>query len=191
MSYKSVVNCLKFSYLTIFLLILQPAFSQYSFGGVDEWLKQNQKALGGDVITLVFKDGKLIYKNELNKEFTGRTQTPIAGASQWLTAALAMQFVEEGKISLDDPVTKYIPIYTNYSKRYITIRNCLAHTTGIHAEVPGLKAMLLQKTKFKTLEEAADGFASACAGIAADASGVVYADEVPGAIAVSLAQPDV
>jgi CubicO group peptidase (beta-lactamase class C family) len=158
MSYKIKLNCLKFSSLLTFLLLLQPVLGQYNFSGVDDLLTKNQKLLGGDVIAMIYKDGMVIYKKELNKEFTGKTQAPIASCSKWLTAALAMIFVEEGKISLDDPVAKYIPIFTSYSKRYVTIRNCLSHTTGIHAEEPGLKAVL-QNKKYSTLEEEVNAFA--------------------------------
>lgn len=158
MSYKIILNCLKFSLLSAFLLFLQPAWAQYNFSQVDELLAKNQKALGGDVIVMVYKDGKIIYNKQTNKEFTGKTQAPVASSSKWLTAALAMMFVEDGKISLDDPVTKYIPIFTSYSKRYVTIRNCLTHTTGIHAEEPGLKAAL-QSKKYSTLEDEVTGFA--------------------------------
>ena len=158
MSYKTQSNCLKFSYLLAFLLLLQPVMAQYNFTEVDDLLSKNQKLLGGDVIAMIYKDGKLVYNKQLNKEFTGKTQVPIASCSKWLTAALAMIFVEEGKISLDDPVAKYIPIFTSYSKKYITIRNCLSHTTGIHAEEPGLKAILANK-KYATLEDEATGIA--------------------------------
>ena len=158
MSYKTTSNCLKFSSLLAFLLLLQPVFAQYNFSEVDDLLTKNQKELGGDVIAMIYKDGKVIYNKQLNKEFTGKTQAPIASCSKWLTAALVMMFVEEGKISLDDPVTKYIPLFTSYSKRYITIRNCMAHTTGIHAEEPGLKAML-QNKKYSTLEDEANAIA--------------------------------
>ncbi|MEP6750966.1 MAG: serine hydrolase domain-containing protein [Bacteroidota bacterium] len=158
MSYKIHSNCLKFSPLLALLLLLQPVFGQSNFSSVDDLLAKNQKLLGGGVIAMIYKDGKLIYNKQLDKEFTGKTQAPIAGASKWLTAALAMIFVDEGKISLDDPVTKYIPIFTSYSKRYITIRNCLTHTTGIHAEEPGLKAAL-QNKKYSSLEDEATGIA--------------------------------
>lgn len=167
MSYKNLQNCLKFSSLVLALLLLQPAFAQHApkpgdalppFPALDDYLAKNQKQLGGDVITMLYHDGKVIYKKELNKEFTGKTQAPIAASSKWLTAALVMMFVQDGKISLDDPVTKYIPVYTAYSKRYITIRNCLTNTTGIHAEEPGLKAVLSGK-KYPTLEDEAIGFA--------------------------------
>lgn len=158
MSYQKRSNCLKFSYLLVLLLVLQPGFAQYNFSELDELVTGNQKQLGGDLIAMVYKDGKLVYNKQTNKEFNGKTQIQIGASSQWLTAALAMIFVEEGKISLDDPVTKYIPIFTSYSKRYVTIRNCLAHTTGIHAEEPGLKAALANR-KYETLEEEVNAFA--------------------------------
>ncbi|MEO5595384.1 MAG: serine hydrolase domain-containing protein [Chitinophagaceae bacterium] len=140
------------------MLLLQPVMAQYNFSEVDELLAKNQKQLGGDVIAMIYKDGKIIYNKQSNKEFTGKTQAPIANCSSWLTVTLAMIFVDEGKISLDDPVSKYIPIFTSYSKKYVTIRNCLAHTTGIHAEAPGLKAVL-QNKKYGTLEEEVNSFA--------------------------------
>lgn len=158
MSYKTQSNCLKFSSLLVLLLLLQPAFAQYNFSAVDDLVAKNQKQLGGSVIAMVYKDGKLIYNKQTDKEFPPKMQVPIVNASAWLTAALVMTFVDEGKISLDDPVTKYIPIFTSYSKRYITIRNCLSSTTGIHAEEPGLKAVL-QNKKYSTLEDEATGIA--------------------------------
>ncbi len=160
MSYKIKSNCLKFSPLLILLLFLQPAAAQYNFAGIDDLLTKNQKLLGNEVIAMVYKDGKLVYNKQPDKEkeFTGKTQAQIAASSAWLTAALTMMFVEEGKISLDDPVAKYIPIFTSYSKKYVTIRQCLASTTGIHAEEPGLKS-ILQNRKYATLEEEVNSFA--------------------------------
>jgi CubicO group peptidase (beta-lactamase class C family) len=41
-----------------------------------------------------------------------------------------MRQVEQGKIGLDDPITKHVPGY-NTQGREITIRHLLAHTSGI------------------------------------------------------------
>jgi CubicO group peptidase (beta-lactamase class C family) len=150
-----------------FLLLLQSAFSQAgkpaaakepemqaALKDVDDLLDRNQKLLGGSVVTLIYKDGKIVYKKELGAEFNVKTQSTIGGAGQWITAALIMSLVDEGKISLDDPVTKYIPIFASYSKKYITIRNCLSHTTGILAD----KGFVAGK-KYSTLEDEAAGYA--------------------------------
>jgi CubicO group peptidase (beta-lactamase class C family) len=128
----------------------------------DEFLKTNQKLLGNNLVALAYKNGKVVYKKELEKEigdFNGRTQVPAGIASQWLTAAAVMAYVDAGKISLDDKVSKYIPIFAKYMKTYITIRNCLSFTTGIQADPPG-PLKLLQKSKYLDLETEVDAFVS-------------------------------
>jgi CubicO group peptidase (beta-lactamase class C family) len=67
-----------------------------------------------------------------------------------------MTFVDQGKLSLDDKVSKYLPIFTKHSKGFITIRDCLAHLTGLESE----PFRLLGRKKFATLEEEVDDFAS-------------------------------
>ena len=88
----------------------------------------------------------MVYKKELG-EFNIKTQAPIASSSKWLTAALVMIFVDEGKISLDDHVVKYIPEFGKYFKNYITIRQCLCHMTGIADEESGFLKKLFSTEK--------------------------------------------
>jgi len=165
MSYKVSSSCLKFSTVAVFLLFFQTGFSQTKknpkeigttqFASLDERVQQNQKLLGGNVVALVWTD-TLVYKRELG-EFDSKTAAPIASASKWLTAALVMMFVDEGKISLDDKVSKYIPTFELYAKDYVTIRHCLSHFTGVKAE-SGLRG-LLQRRKYNSLEEEVEAFA--------------------------------
>jgi CubicO group peptidase (beta-lactamase class C family) len=86
-------------------------------------------------------------------------QQPLGAASRWLTIALVMTFVDEGKLSLDDRVSTYIPVFTSYSKGYVTIRQCLNNTTGIESE-PGRMTKMLQKKKFESLEEEVNYYAA-------------------------------
>lgn len=154
MAYQFRQTCLKFSLLAAFLLLLQPVFCQYNFGEVDALLLRDQKLLGGNAVALIYKDGKIIYTKQIGQDFNAKNQAPIANAGQWITAALIMSLVDEGKISLDDPVTKYIPLYTQYSKKYITIRNCLTHTTGIESD-----RSILPHKKSGSLEDEVVSFA--------------------------------
>jgi CubicO group peptidase (beta-lactamase class C family) len=126
-----------------------------SFKKLDDLVEKNQKLLGDNVVAIVWTD-TLVYKRELG-DFDSRTVAPVASCSKWLTAALVMQFVDEGKISLDDKVTQYLPIYETYNKNYITIRHCLSHFTGIRSET-GLKALLGRK-KFGSLQEEVEALA--------------------------------
>jgi CubicO group peptidase (beta-lactamase class C family) len=158
MSLKAPRTCPKFSLFLFFLLFLQYSQAQLDFGTVDQLLEKNKKLLGNNVVALVWKDGKIIYQKEMGVDFNAKTQAPIASCSKWLTAATIMTLVDQGKISLDDPVGKYIPILDKYMKGYITIRQCLAHTTGIDGK--GGLAALLQRRKFESLEEEANAIAA-------------------------------
>lgn len=129
----------------------------HRFDAVDQLFKQNQKTLGNNFVALVWKDDKILYQKQGSADFTAKTQAPIVSAANWMTAALVMTFVDEGKLSLDDKVTQYIPLFGKYSKGYITIRNCLTNTTGIKVE-EGVKKP--EKSRYETLEDEVNAFAS-------------------------------
>ena len=158
MSYKINPICLKSTLLLGFLLLLQPVFSQYNFAELDQALQQKQKLLGNNLVAMVWAKDSLVFKKEMG-DFNSKTQAPIASCSKWLTAALVMMFVDEGKISLDDPIVKYLPVFGDYFKNYITIRQCLSHMTGIQSE-PITLLKLLQRKKFSSLEEEVNSFAA-------------------------------
>ena len=170
MSYKVKTTCLHFSSFLFLLLLWRPVFSQskpkpgvpepspYHFEALDQLLKQNQKALGNNFVALIWKDGKLVYEKHGSPDFVAKTQGPIAAAGNWMTAALVMTFVDEGKLSLDDKVTQYIPLFGKYMKGYITIRNCLTHTTGIKTE--GDDGTRVLRNKSGTLEDEVNDYAS-------------------------------
>lgn len=158
MSYKISSVCIKVIPLLGFLLFFQPLMAQYNWSELDQKLKSRQELLGKNVVTMIWKGDSLIYKKELG-DFNSKTQAPIASCSKWLTAALVMQFVDEGKISLDDKVIKYIPEFEKYFKSYITIRHCLSHMTGISDDANFFKK-ILQRKKFASLEEEVNSFAA-------------------------------
>ncbi|MBS1915770.1 MAG: serine hydrolase [Bacteroidetes bacterium] len=157
MSYKLKTSCLSFSLFLALLLFWLNGYSQYNFTEIEQFLKQNSKEAGKNFAVLIWKDGKIIYQKQ-SQEFTVKTQTPIGNSGNWLTAALVMTFVDEGKISLDDKVSKYIPLFAKYMKSYITIRNCITNTTGIHTENTPLK--IFEKSKFSTLGDEVNAYAS-------------------------------
>lgn len=166
MSYNLRFNCLKCSSLLFFLLILQTGFAQRNkkndkeyglekFPELDGALTQYQKLLGKDLVAIVSTD-TIVFKKEMG-DFNSKTEAPVASASKWLTAALIMILVDEGKLSLDDKVSYYLPIYESYGKNYITLRHCLSHFTGIQAD-QGVLGMF-QRKKFASLEQEVESFA--------------------------------
>ncbi|HPZ87920.1 MAG TPA: serine hydrolase domain-containing protein [Flavihumibacter sp.] len=120
-------------------------------------LETYKKDLGNDFVVIVQRDGKDIYRKEFG-ELKATSQEAIGAASQWLTAALTMTFVEEGKIALDDKLGNYLPSYQSYSKGWVTFRQCLSHTTSIEQDPPAFGA-LLKKKKFESLEAEVNAYA--------------------------------
>ena len=158
MSYKSTVTCLNSSLLVLFLLFLQPLFAQTNFHDLDQEWEARQKLLGKDAVILLANKDTTIYKREAG-DFNAKTIAPIASCSKWLTAALLMQFVDEGKLSLDDKIGKWLPEFDRYGKSFVTVRLCLSHETGIKDEGSLLKKMF-ERRKYSSLEEEVNSFAA-------------------------------
>ena len=156
MSVKNRFSCRVFSPALAFLLILQTATAQKKaeappnpLAGIETIVKQQAKAMGKEVVVMVNQGGKNLYTLQ-SPEFNPRTPVPIADASMWLSAAVVLVYVDEGKIGLDDKVSKYIPEFSRYFKGYITVRHCLSHLTGIEAEATGVMKVA-QKNRFEDL----------------------------------------
>ena len=85
----------------------------------------------------VIKDGKILKSQgygfadvKLKIPVTTNTVFRIASVSKQFVATAIMMLVEEGKLNLDDPVSKYLD-GTPSEWKQITIRHLLTHTSGI------------------------------------------------------------
>jgi CubicO group peptidase (beta-lactamase class C family) len=67
---------------------------------------------------------------EGNAPMTVGTVIPIGSVTKQFTAAAILQLRDQGKLSLDDDVTKWLPDLNTGGNR-ITLRHLLAHTAGI------------------------------------------------------------
>lgn len=78
---------------------------------------------------LIVRDGKVIHRRSV-AGFDPAEYVTIASATKWMTSALLLTFVDEGKLSLDDPAGKFFPELTGDAAR-ITIRQMFSHTSGL------------------------------------------------------------
>lgn len=161
--------------ITLLSFSLLSAVSQDHFAPLDQWLERETPQMGGRAVLLIYKNDKLVYSNAENAltrrqkmagrwmarrqkkevnldDFTPDSKLPIASCSKWLSAALVMTFVDEGKLQLSDTVGRYLPVLSQHGKGQITIRQCLSHLTGIKA--PELKESLQQMKNISSLDEA-------------------------------------
>jgi len=112
----------------------------------------------GGAVALVLRDGKPVYEKafgwadkEAGRKMTTDTVFRIASQTKAITSAAVMSLVEEGKIALGDPVSRYIPGFARTTvampadsangsggeikivpaRRQILVRDLLTHTAGI------------------------------------------------------------
>lgn len=85
----------------------------------------------------VVRDGKVLLSKgyglanvELGVKGTDKTVYQIQSVTKQFTAAAVMMLVQEGKIGLDDPLSKYLD-NTPETWKDVTIRRLLTHTSGI------------------------------------------------------------
>ncbi|EAZ80973.1 serine hydrolase domain-containing protein [Algoriphagus machipongonensis] len=121
-------------------------------GMLEETISSNQVP---GLVAMIVKDGKIVYQaakgfadvpsgNEMEMDQIFR----IASQSKAITSTAVMMLWEEGKFSLDDPISKFIPefaqpqVLTNFrygdttyssrpASREIRIRDLLTHTSGL------------------------------------------------------------
>ncbi|MCF6403095.1 beta-lactamase family protein [Chitinophaga filiformis] len=102
----------------------------------------------------VIKDGKVIKVKgygvsnlELNIPVTTTTVFKLGSVSKHMIAVTVMKLIQEGKLKLDDPVTKFYPDAPSHWAK-ITIRHLLNHTSGLIRESPAFDAMATQPDSF-------------------------------------------
>jgi CubicO group peptidase (beta-lactamase class C family) len=127
---------------------------------LQRYVDENQIA---GAVALVMRDGRVVYERAVgwaDKE-SGRRMTAdaifrIASQTKALTSTAILMLVEEGRIALDDPVSRYITQFAHTTvavrsdtgrviaaaKRAITIRDLLTHTAGISYGTDSLVAPL-------------------------------------------------
>lgn len=93
---------------------------------------------GAGAVVLIRKNGKTLLKKaygQINIEHNIEARTDmkfrIASITKQFTAVSILMLVEQGKLTLDDNIKRYIPEYKQCHTNVITIRQLLGHTAGI------------------------------------------------------------
>jgi CubicO group peptidase (beta-lactamase class C family) len=164
-----------------FVCVAISGSAQQGFEKVDDWMAENVAKMGGRIILMVYHDGKLVHthaENEMSRrqklvgkflarrqgkeanveDYTPSTRQAIASSSKWLSAALVMSFVDEGKLKLTDTVGKYLPLLSQHGKGNITISECLSHMTAIKSA--SLKESLDEMRGVNSMDEAMEKIAA-------------------------------
>lgn len=109
-------------------------------------------------VALITQRGKIIYKKafgfanvELQVPMNEQIVFNIGSITKQFTAVAILQLMEQGKLSLQDEITKYLADYPNGHR--ITIENLLTHTAGIPGPAPDAIAKLQARRDLVSLPE--------------------------------------
>lgn len=100
---------------------------------------------GPGAAVLVTRGDQVLYRGAIGRAdanaaapLTADAMFRIASVSKQFAAAGVLRLVEQGKVALDDPLTKYVPGYPNGDA--VTVRQLLNHTSGIrsYTNIPGM-----------------------------------------------------
>ena len=103
----------------------------------------DQQAIAGCSFLIAHR-GEIVFREafgfadiELERAFTTNELVPIASVSKPVLASVVMALVDQGKLTLDDPVEKYLPEFRDMKVKggkspihRMTIRHLLSHTAG-------------------------------------------------------------
>jgi len=78
---------------------------------------------------LMFKDDQIIYEQYFGA-YNANTAVPIASATKWVSSSVFMTLVDDGIVTLDDPVSMYLPNWTGQMGT-ITLRQLWSFTSGL------------------------------------------------------------
>ncbi|MDQ4120686.1 MAG: beta-lactamase family protein [Acidobacteriota bacterium] len=159
---------LKFTFSRLFLLLLFALFfvsTPVRADKIDDYVRaqMSERHIPGVAIAVV-RGGKIVKIEgyglanvELNVPVTKDTVFEIGSVSKQITAVAIMLLVEDGKINLDEKISKYLPTAPeSWSK--VTVRNLLTHTSGIknYTGSPGFE--LIKRLKRDDFIRAAGAF---------------------------------
>lgn len=124
-------------YIIILLLFPFAAMAQKNYPQLlDQYMQAQNKIKGFTGSVLVMQKGKVILRKgygladrEWNIPNTPETKFELGSVTKQFTAACILQLSEQGKLNLDDKLSKYLPNFPKGDS--VTIHMLLNHTSGI------------------------------------------------------------
>lgn len=137
----------KIQLATIGTMMISMVFTSFVFASpkYQQWLEEAYPADGPGAAVIVVKDTEVLFRSasgkadmELDVPLTPENVFRLGSITKQFTAAGILLLEEQGKLSVDDNINKYLPDYPTQGHT-IKIENLLSHTSGIfsYTSIPG------------------------------------------------------
>ena len=155
-------------FIAFYTLLLVPALgttetdTAATLKEFDAYLDKTARQLGDSPFAaLVSKNGEILYERYhdgqavLGTTVNTHSRWQVFSITKSFVSALVLDLCQDGVLSLDDPVSKYLPAFREhgdgaFDRRAVTIRHLLSHTSG--AAVEGNKTPDSLPSDFERIE---------------------------------------
>ena len=155
-------SIMKITHLFIFLGLIfishnQELLSQnYDFSSIDQMLEDSSSLYLDRIYVEVFQNNLSIYKFQKGQIKYNAPRLGQGSATKWISSGIMLKLAEKGWWSLDDSIGKYLPIFSDYGKGHITLRQSYSMSSGMYN--PG-NSSDYHKDPTLTLEQSVDSIA--------------------------------
>lgn len=125
------------SLLLVCLVLTSTSFAQSLEKKIDNILSQQFDKNETGISVLVAKKGNVVYRKafgkanlELDVAMSPKNVFEVGSITKQFTAVAILMLEEEGKLNLQDDITKFLPDYPTKGQK-ITVHHLLTHTSGI------------------------------------------------------------
>ncbi|MFO0846224.1 MAG: serine hydrolase domain-containing protein [Gemmataceae bacterium] len=130
----------------LLLLAASPLYGQLDAGRIDAAVARaldDRRAPGA--VVLVLRDGRVLHRKAYGARQVQPTREPMTVDTVFDLASLtkpiatgtaAMLLVQDGKLRLDDKVSKHLPEFAQNGKGDVTVEQLMLHTSGLIADNP-------------------------------------------------------
>lgn len=126
-----------YALITLLFIAFSLSAQTYSASDYDAVMAEAFSADGPGATVLIAKKGEIIYQKafgkadlELDVKMRPEHIFRIGSITKQFTACAILKLAEDGKLALDDEITKFLPDYPTQGHK-ITIEHLLHHTSGI------------------------------------------------------------
>jgi len=128
-------------------LLVLAALQDTSFAPVARMVEQGiQDGIYPGAVVVIGRRDTILYSSGFGHvTWSDRAQTPTARDTRWDLASLTkvvattsavLVMVDQGRVSLDAPVARYLPRFSGQGRERVTVRMLLDHTSGLPAYLP-------------------------------------------------------
>lgn len=121
-----------------YLLVLSVIFfcgnaksQSYDFSSITQMLNDSSSLYLNRIYVEVYKNDTSIYQYQTGFLQCNNVRLGQGSATKWISAAIMLRLTEQGWWNLDDSIGSYLPIFSQYGKGHITLRQSYSMSSGM------------------------------------------------------------